>query len=128
MGFSVYDEKVPIWRGSIILNAQGTTRQPVTSTASGTQRLDQLIAHSTDTIAHDVLIEVFNGVLFYPLAVVTIPALAGTAGVPPVDLLPLLPATLQTMVLPPLYSIQITMLVAVVSPLAVTLHAIGGVL
>jgi hypothetical protein len=126
MGLSIFDESAPYWKVTERANATGTGRQALVVASPGRIRIDAIWVYTTAAANHDCLLEVFDAVSNRALAVVSVPLLSGTAGVPIVNLLELLPATFVALVLPPGFTLSATYAVTLGAAEIADFHVVGG--
>ena len=85
-GLDHYSESAAIITLQQLTAAMTTTPQSIVAASGAPQRYDQIILSSTSVANHDVALYAHAGSGNYIIAVVNVPAGAGTSVVPPVDL------------------------------------------
>lgn len=112
MGVQVYDEHAVQTFWSYLDITDGLTPSGIASVAGAGTRVDHVLLTSNAAIAHDVAL-IWATDPGVTLCTVTVPAGAGfTAGVPPVDLLSALPASMTGLSLKAGDRLSIALLVA----------------
>lgn len=127
MGFQVYDETAVLNLNRLIVPADGTALLPLVPAASVSRRIDAILAANRDTIDHVINVQMTVGAVVTEIGSVTVPAGAGYAGVPTVDLLGSgFPATQAGVTLIGTSLIGVQLPVAVVATFDVSVTAVGG--
>jgi len=88
MGMQIYDEQSAICQPGTLNAASGTTPVAVMSESVLRGRLDHIILSSTSAEDEIVQLYVRYSAANYLMGEITVPALAGTPGIPCVDLVP----------------------------------------
>jgi hypothetical protein len=97
-GTQQFNETQPISANGAINNGNGTSQVTALAVNQGPWRLDALICTNTDTVSHNVLVYITVGASQTLVASAAVPAGAGLAGAPSVDVLALgLPSTQKGM-------------------------------
>lgn len=94
-GTLIFNEVYPFNQGNSIDIGTGLGWQPVCGQLNEPNRVDALLITNTDAADHVVMFSIQNGGEFPVVAIVTVPAGAGTGVIPPFDALPAFPASLQ---------------------------------
>jgi hypothetical protein len=127
MGLSTFDEKAAVIWNALVLPAAGTGAVTLIPAQVGDVRVDTILVSNRDGIAHVIIVQVAVGAVYTIIGTVSVPAGAGTAGTPSVDILAaVLPATQVGLVLPGGDILRISMAVAIVATFDVSVTAFGG--
>jgi len=95
MGFQVFDEKTLIGACITINAASGTAFQQLVGAAPTGSLIERIVLTQNDAIDHMVEIQKYIGTNQYQYGSVNVPAGAGYNGVPPVDFVASMPASMQ---------------------------------
>jgi len=129
MSTGVYAEVTPLTQNTRMLPADGITAKSIGLALALNRRYDACIATSTDTIAHVVELILLDGSNTTVLGTATLPAGAGGAGTPGVDLLGLaLPAVLSGIAIKAVSNFQVRFQVAIQATFQVDFTLVGGYL
>lgn len=129
MGLSTFDEQHPVVGGISIHSDTGTVFIGMWAGGSAPFRIDSLFASSSDTADNVAEIMITSGETGnLVLGQVALPALAGSPGIPMVDVLLALGFTPGSLLLGIGANIQIRVLFAVTDPLEARFLAFGGTL
>ena len=105
-----------------------TTPKAVIAIAAPPRRIDHIILSSTSASDHDVALYAHITNANYMVAVVSVPAGAGTSAVPPVDLVAALPGAFGGLAVSASVGLYIGCLVALSGAEVINAVAIGGYL
>ena len=87
MGLDTFNETIPLVVNVQIALADGVTPKTILTTPAAIGRVDRIYLTSTAAAPHDVALYSHSGTANYIIAVVSVPAGAGTSAIPPVDLI-----------------------------------------
>jgi len=126
MPVAYFGERFPYYAATTFTNAIGTTRTNLLAAQTTPLRIDAIVLHNSEAVAHDVLLEITVGGVNRALQSFTIPASAGTPGVPAYDLIEHLVAGLTALNLPVGAYLALTFAVAMTAGQTTEVHLIGG--
>jgi len=126
-GIQAFNEVYPVNVSCFLTNAMGTTPQAFNSAIYTKFRLDAIVASSSDTVDRVLVLELYDGLFYYPLGSVNVPAGAGQGTVPVVDVIAALPTNVQkSVVQADSYFLQARVTVAVTAAKQLNVIGIGG--
>jgi hypothetical protein len=127
MGFERFEEHTLANESYYADNTSGTTFQGVTGSHPEPYRIDAFIFTSNSASPQDVEIGIHIGPLTYPLGQITVPALAGTPGVPAVDAVAALaPPSIGAFLIEPLRTLEARQVTALTGGDVVLGFTMGG--
>lgn len=129
MAFATFDEVRSFLNHAIIHDTDGTNAAALLSGVTFPLRIDTWLAASIDTVAREFVVTIQDSSGTYQVIThFTVPAGAGTGGVPVFDVLAaILPATTQGLVLPPNQGVSVNALVALTAAKYAVFTVIGGI-
>jgi len=127
MGLTTFDETAAEVWSWLLVPASGTGFIALVPTDVFDRRVDSILVSNRDGIAHVINLSLIVGSSRTQLGSVSVPAGAGYAGTPSVDILPTsLPATQVGLVVPGNYALNFNVSVAVVATFDMSVTAFGG--
>jgi len=129
MGLQTFNELAPINQGITLNNASGTANVELTNQGMPVWRVDQIIVVSTDSASRVMRLLWHTASSALLLGSATIPAGAGTAAAPSIDLIQAIAVFAGRGIdLPAGDYLMVAMESAITSPLTIVVVAMGGTL
>jgi hypothetical protein len=129
MGFSQFDEREYSSNQYYADNSTGDTFYYLAGNTVMVERVDAIIVVNTSASDQIVELALTPGGVAYPIGQVTIPALAGTAAVPPVDLVALLaPPSIGAIIIQRGATLQLRQVAALTGSDVVSAVTFGGLI
>jgi hypothetical protein len=129
MGFSPFDEREYSSNQYYADNSTGDTFYYLAGNTVMVERVDAIVVTNTSTSDQILELGLKPGGVVYPLGQVTIPALAGTPGVPPVDLVAALaPPSIGAFIVQRGATLQLRQVAALTGSDVVTAVTFGGLI
>ena len=127
MSIAQFDERVVNNSTRLVVPADGTALLPLVTVGVGDRRVDALLVSNRDTIAHVVNIVLTHVGVLTVLGSTSVPAGAGFAGAPSVDIMAAsFPSTQVGMNLTGADLLGVQLAVAVAATFDVSVTAVGG--